>query len=352
MIAVIEDLQAQGLVVEHEANGATERAVGRPPTLVRLNARAGVAVGIAIGPRTLRVAIADLSASVLAEHHLDTESLLAGLEDAGSLIETALSASGVPRERIVGAAVALPGPIDTRTGGPRTPSLLRLPPHLQNPQAALQRILEMPVKVDNDANLEALAEHAYGAGRGVDNMVYVTVGDGIGAGMVLSGQVQRGASGLAGEIGHIQVEPNGALCRCGSRGCLGTVAAIGPLLDALRATHGPDLDLDDMLALLRAADAGVRRILSDAGDAIGCVLADLASIVNPARIVIGGPLAQAGDALTDNIRTAIERRAQPSAAEDVTVVAAKLGDRAGVLGAIHTVIHDTHGLARQIIDGG
>jgi predicted NBD/HSP70 family sugar kinase len=186
--------------------------------------------------------------------------------------------------------------------------------------------------------------------------VYVTVGEGIGGGIVLSGRLHRGASGLAGELGHIQVEESGALCRCGSRGCLGTVAAIGPLLEALRTTHGPDLDINDLLALLAANDAGARRVVSDAGDAIGCVLADIASIVNPSRIVIGGTLARAGDAFLVSIRNAIERRAQPCAAEDVSVLAAELGDRAGVLGAVHTVIRDTGSLSRQILqeleDGG
>jgi len=349
--AVIDDLQAQDLVVEQESNGAIERAVGRPPTLLRLNARAGAAVGIAIGPHTARIAITDLSASVLAEHHVEIASPLDGLEQAPSLVEAARSESGVPHEQIIGAAVALPGPIHARTGAPRTPSLLRLAPHQQNPQDMLQRNLQMPVKIDNDANLEAVAEHAYGAGRGVDNLVYVTVGEGIGAGMVLSGRLQHGASGLAGEIGHIQVESNGALCRCGSRGCLGTVAATGPLLDALRTTHGPDLDIDDLLALLAANDPGVRRIINDAGDAIGRVLADITSLVNPSRIVIGGALARAGDALTAGICTAIERRAQPSAADDVTVIRGELGDRAGVLGAIHTVIHDTRSLSQQIVHG-
>jgi predicted NBD/HSP70 family sugar kinase/biotin operon repressor len=352
---IVDVLQDQGLVVEQEANG-TGRAVGRPAMLLRLNARAGAAVGIAVGPHTARVAIADLSASVLAEHQVDVESPLDGLDQAASLVEAALSESGVPRDRIIGAAVALPGPIHARTGAPRTPSLLRLAPHQQNPQDTLQRLLDMPVTVDNDANLEAVAEHAYGAGRGVDNLVYVNVGEGIGAGMILSGSLEHGASGLAGEIGHIQVDPNGALCRCGSRGCLGTVAATGPLLDALHTTHGPDLDIDDLLALLAADDPGVRRIINDAGDAIGRVLADLVSIVNPSRIVIGGTLARCGDALTASICSVITRRAHPSAAEDVTVIQGELGDRAGVLGAIHTVIHDPRSRSRQIVhdfhDGG
>jgi predicted NBD/HSP70 family sugar kinase len=354
--AVVDDLQAQGFVVEQASNGSPERAVGRPPTLLRLNANAGAAIGIAIGHRTARVGIADLSASVLAEHQLEIESPLVGLEEAPSLVEAARKASGVPPERIIGAGVALAGPIDVRTGAPRTPSLLRLPPLQENPQDILQRRLKMPVKVDNDANLEAVAEHAFGAGRGVDDLVYVSVGQGIGGAIVLSGELHHGASGLAGELGHIQVVANGALCRCGNRGCLGTVAGLGPLLDALRTTHGSDLDVNDLLALLAASDPGVRRVVNDAGDAIGCVLADIASIVNPSRIVIGGPLARAGDALLVNIRNAIERRAQPSAAEDVSVVEAELGDRAGVLGAVHTVIRDTRSLSRHILqrfeDGG
>jgi predicted NBD/HSP70 family sugar kinase len=282
---------------------------------------------------------------------VDVESPLDGLDQAVSLVDAVRGESGVSRDRIIGAAVALPGPIHSRTGAPRTPSLLRLAPHQHNPQDTLQGLLDMPVTVDNDANLEAVAEHAYGAGRGVDNLVYVNVGEGIGAGMILSGSLHHGASGLAGEMGHIQVEPNGALCRCGSRGCLGTVAASGPLLDALHTTHGPDLDIDDLLALLAANDPGVRRIINDAGDAIGRVLADIASLVNPSRIVIGGTLARCGDALTAGIRSVIERRAQPSAAEDVTVLQGELGDRAAVLGALHTVIHDTRNRSRQIVHG-
>jgi predicted NBD/HSP70 family sugar kinase len=344
--ALVDELLAQGLVVEQEFNGELKRNVGRPPTLLRLNSRAGAAVGIAIGRRAARVAIADLSSTVLAEREFEIDSAIDGLDAVPSFVETVRDASGVPSARIIGAGVALPGPIDWRTGQPRTSVLLTIPAE-RNPKEELQRRLDMPVKVDNDANLEALAERAFGAGRGVDDLVYVNVGEGIGAGIVLSGRLNHGVSGLAGEIGHIQVETSGALCRCGNRGCLGTVAAAGPLLDVLRTTHGRDLDIDDLLALVAAGDAGACRIVDDAGYAIGFVLAQVANVLNPARIVVGGVLSQAGDALIQGIRNAIERHAQPSVAQDVAVVAAELGERAGVLGALRVVTQDTQGLPSQ-----
>jgi predicted NBD/HSP70 family sugar kinase len=347
--ALVDELLAQGLVVEQPSNGELARNVGRPPMLLRLNSRAGAAVGVAIGRRAARVAVADLSGTVLTERQIEVDSPIEGLDAVPSLVEAAREASGVPHERIIGAGVALPGPIDWRTGRPRTSVLLAIPPE-RNPKEELQGRLDMPVRVDNDANLEALAERAFGAGRGVDDLVYVDVGEGIGAGIVLSGRLNHGVSGLAGEIGHIQAEPSGSLCLCGNRGCLGTIAAAGPLLRVLSTTHGRDLGIDDLLALVAAGDAGACRIVDDAGYAIGRVLAQVANVLNPARIVVGGVLSQAGDTLIAGISHAIDRHAQPSVAQDVTVVAAELGARAAVLGALLVVIQDTYGLPSRRID--
>jgi predicted NBD/HSP70 family sugar kinase len=143
----------------------------------------------------------------------------------------------------------------------------------------------------------------------------------------------------------VQVVDDGALCRCGNRGCLGTVAATGELLKALRVLHGPDLTVADMLALVAGGDAGARRVVADGGRAIGRVLADLCDHVNPEVIVVGGELAAGDGPLLAGIREGVDRHALPAAAEAVRIVPARLGDRAGVLGAVISVVGDTERVA-------
>jgi predicted NBD/HSP70 family sugar kinase len=236
--------------------------------------------------------------------------------------------------------MALPGPVDHRAQTTGSAALLPSWAGL-DPAAELERRLGVRVVVDNDANLGALAEHALGAGRGIDDLVYVSVGAGIGAGLVLGGRVHRGVAGVAGELGHVQVKPDGVVCRCGSRGCLGTVAAAGPLVRMLRPTHGEDLTLDDLLELVARGDPGALRVVADAGRTLGAVLAGLCNHVNPAVIAVGGELSAAGAPLLEGIREGIDRGALPVAAASVRVVRSPLGDHAGVLGALSLVIGDT-----------
>jgi predicted NBD/HSP70 family sugar kinase len=167
------------------------------------------------------------------------------------------------------------------------------------------------------------------------------ISSGIGAGLVLGGRLYHGASGTAGELGHIQIRADGAVCRCGSRGCLETVAATGPLLSLLRPTHGADLTLHGLLELVANGDLPARRVVNDAGRAVGRAVADLCNYLNPAAIVVGGDLSPAGDPLLDGVREEIDRYALRGAAQAVEVRAGVLGERAEVLGALAVVIADT-----------
>jgi predicted NBD/HSP70 family sugar kinase len=245
----------------------------------------------------------------------------------------------VERSRVIGAGMALSAPIDSEKGVVGSTVL----PSWAGIQAGeeLSRRLEIPVELDNDANLGALAEVSFGAGRGFADVVYVMMSSGIGAGLVLGGQLYHGASGIAGELGHVQVRPDGAVCRCGSRGCLETVAATGALLSLLGATHGADLTLRDMLDLVADGDLAAKRVVNDAGRAVGRAAADLCNFLNPAAVIVGGDLSLAGDALLDGVREEIDRYALPGAAEAVEVKAGVLGDRAEMLGALAVVIADT-----------
>jgi predicted NBD/HSP70 family sugar kinase len=340
--SLVSDLQSRGLIVEEDGARPERTGRGRPPVLLRLDAAAGSALGIDFGHSHLRVAVADLASTVLAERFLELDVDDApeeSLDAAADLVDEVLADAGLDRSRVIGAGMALAAPIDRHKGVLGSTVL----PGWAGIQAGeeLSRRLEIPVELDNDANLGALAEVSFGAGRGFADVVYVMISAGIGAGLVLGGRLYHGTSGTAGELGHIQVRPDGAVCRCGSRGCLETVAATGPLLTLLRPTHGNDLTLQGLLELVADGDLPARRVVNDAGRAVGRAVADLCNYLNPAAIVVGGDLSPAGEPLLEGIREAVDRHALPGAAEAVEVRAAVLGERAEVLGALALVIADT-----------
>jgi predicted NBD/HSP70 family sugar kinase len=254
-----------------------------------------------------------------------------------------LAKAGVDSGRVVAAGMGVPGPYDRRRNAVSSRTIL---PGWVGHDAGLElaRRIGVQVEVDNDANLGALGEHVFGAGRGFSDLVYVKLSTGIGAGLILGGDVHRGTTGIAGELGHVQVRPDGAVCNCGSRGCLETVASTATLLATARGAHGPELTLQGLIELVQSGDFGARRIVGEAGRAVGRVLADLCNHVNPEAIVVGGDLSAAGEPLLAGIREAVDRHALPGAAEAVEVKAAVLGDRAEVLGALALVIADTERL--------
>jgi predicted NBD/HSP70 family sugar kinase len=345
---LVGDLQARGLVIE-DADGVErpeKPGRGRPPVLLRLAPPAGAAVGVDFGHRHVRVAVADLSSTVLAERRVEMDvdaAASTALDTAAEMVTDVLAEADVAREQVAGAGMGLPGPIDRRTGTVGSSVILADWAGIKAAEE-LARRLGMRVEVDNDANLGALAELSLGAGRGLEDLVYVKVSSGIGAGLVLGGRLHRGATGIAGEIGHVQVRADGAVCRCGNRGCLETVASGPALLSVLRPAHGPELTLSGMLELAGAGDLGTLRVLNDAGRAIGHALGDLCNSLNPAAIVVGGDLSAAGAPLVDGIREAVDRYAQPGSAQAVTVTRGVLGDRAEVLGALTLVIGDVQGV--------
>lgn len=344
--SLVAELQARGLVLEESDRGRRGNR-GRPPLFVRLDPAAGVAVGIDFDHDRVRVALADLSSTVLAEDcaeidvdHSASDSIDAALE----ILSTLQARAGVGDARLVGAGVGLPGPIDRRTGTVGDAVILPGWAGLRADET-LARRLGIRVQVDNDANLGALAEFSFGAGRGLSDIVYVRLGSGVGAGLVLGGSLHHGAAGLAGEIGHVQVRTDGAVCRCGNRGCLETIAAESAISALLRPARGHDVSWPEVLELLATGDLGTTRVIGDAGYAIGRVLADLCNAVNPEAVVVGGELSEAGEPLLAGIREAIDRYALPGAAEMVKVVPGELGERAEVLGALALVTQGTDAAA-------
>jgi predicted NBD/HSP70 family sugar kinase len=334
--SLVAELQADRLVVEREEPGAAHgEQGGRPPILLAFDASAGAALGIDFGHSHVRVAVSDLSSTILAERAepLDTDhDAQEGLDVAIELIDEALAEAGVDRSRVIGAGLGLPGPIDQADGVIGSSAIL---PGWVGVAAAeeMRGRLDVPVVVDNDANLGALAELTHGAGRGATDLIYLKVSSGIGAGLILGGRLYRGWGGMAGELGHVLVDPEGAVCRCGNRGCLETAASTGALLEMLRRSHG-ELTVSEMLALARDGDLGCRRVIADAGRVVGSAAAFMFNVLNPQRLVVGGDLAAAGDLLLDGVRSSVRLAALPAAADAARIVAGVLGDRAQVLGAL------------------
>ncbi|MEA2310789.1 MAG: hypothetical protein QOE28_757 [Solirubrobacteraceae bacterium] len=346
--SLVGDLQASGIVVEvaGSADDEVHASRGRPGVRLALEPSAGTALGVDFGHTHVRVAIADLSSRVLAERHAEVDvdhSAATALDAAAELVDSVLAEAGVDRDTVIAVGMGLPGPIDSETG--QIGSSVILPGWAGvRPGPELNARLDLSIEVDNDANLGALGELTFGAAQGARNLIYVKLASGIGAGLVLGGRLHRGATGIAGEIGHVLVNPDGPVCRCGSRGCLETVAGAPALLDLLRPTLGGDVTLSAMLAACEDGDAGTRRVVMDAGRAVGRAVADLVNSLNPELIVVGGHLAAAGDPLIDGVRESIGRYSLPAAAQASEVRAGVLGERAGVLGALALVISDTERL--------
>jgi predicted NBD/HSP70 family sugar kinase len=208
------------------------------------------------------------------------------------------------------------------------------------PEALMQARLGLPVRVDNDANLGALAETVWGAGRGCQDLVYVKAATGIGAGLLLGGVIYRGAAGTAGEIGHMTVDEAGPVCRCGNRGCLEALAGADAVVEPLRRRHGEGLGLRDVVARAREGDHGCARVLEDAGRALGLVLAGVCNLLAPERVLLGGELAQAGPLVLEPM-AAMVRRSGIGAVRETPVTAGVLGERAEVLGAIALVLRES-----------
>ena len=310
---------------------------GRPPVLVALTLRPGHVAGIDIGHHHVRVAVADRAGTILAEDAAPSDTDGHGertLEQAVALLESVVARTDGRVTDLVGAALCVPGRIDRRSSshdGGILPGWRGLAPGLE-----MQERLGIPVAVDNDANLGAVAEHRHGAAEGASDVIYVKVASGLGAGLVLAGRLHRGATGIAGEVGHVAVRDDGLVCRCGSRGCLETEVSATRLLQLLQPAYG-DLDVPDLLRRDADGDPGVQRVLVDAGQAIGRALAGLCTVLNPEVVVVGGSLG-ASPSLVGGVSAAVEHFAQPDAAAAVEVRAGHLGDRAELVGAVAVAI--------------
>ncbi len=319
---------------------------GRRALAVSLLESPDVAVGIDFGRSHIRLVLASPGHRVRAEKsarlqvgHLAAESIAT----AAAMLEEVLTDAGISRSNVIGAGIGVPGPIDHRTGtvirGAILPEWVGV-----NLVAQLESSLRMPVFADNDANLGALAQVTWGEHRACRDLMFMKIGSGIGAGLILNGAPYYGHTGVTGEIGHATIFDQGLVCRCGNRGCLETVASTSIMIELLSRGESRALTVQDIIARAKSGDAAALRVIDDAGMAVGRAVANVVNLINPETIVVGGPLAALGDILLNPIRRGLTRHAIPAIGERTAVVMSSLGDRAEALGAVSLALsHARHG---------
>ncbi|GAA4685069.1 ROK family protein [Nocardioides nanhaiensis] len=331
---------------------------GRPPSLLALNPRARVVAGVDVGASHVRLCLADLSGTVLADRRADIE-VAAGPDAVLGWVTDQVGHLLAEVERPVAdlsaIGMGLPGPVEHSTGRAINPPIMPgwdrydVPHHVR-------RTYDVPVLIDNDVNIMALGEqHAHLPD--VSDLVFIKVSTGIGAGLISGGMLQRGARGAAGDLGHVRVaRASGIACRCGNEGCLEAIAAAPALVGLLAEAGVAATSGRDIVTLVRGGDLQAARVVRQAGRDLGEVVATLVNVFNPSAVVVGGTLADAGESLVAGIREVVYSRSLPLATEHLTITTSRAGERAGELGAAalaigHVLSPDAIDAASLALDG-
>ena len=342
----VDTLFSTGLIAEvglGPSNG------GRPPLVLEFRDDAYAILGVDMGAAHVTVVLTDLRGRVLAwEEHghpvrTDPEGTRALIVE---LCDRCLAKWPPGVRRLVGIGVAVPSPVDPRH--PDHLSELVLPAWRGSiGLGVLTERYGVPVMVDNDANLAAVGERWWGAGRGIDDFAYIKVATGVGLGHVIHGRIYRGSAGVAGEIGHLAIDPNGLPCICGLRGCLATLVGAPALVARARALltehpesvlAGTEPTVDSIEDAALAGDALALALVREAAEYLGIAVAGLLNLTNPAMVVLGGGLARLGEVLLEPLRETIRHRTLISSLAGCEIRTSELGVRSTAVGAATMVL--------------
>lgn len=308
-------------------------------------------IGIDVGGTNVKIALVDENGKIIYSNSVPTYAKMGyeyTVNNIKQAIKDLMKETETQPKDIQGIGFDFPGQVDYKTGvvklAPNIPGWVNVPI-----AQMIEEEFHIPTKIDNDVRCAALGEMLFGAGRGCENFICITVGTGIGSGLVVNGQIVRGASNAAGELGHIKLQmKDGPICGCGDTGCLEAFAS-GPSIVAMAQDYikgGKSTKFREMAAaeggeitpymVAKAAEAGdpvAKRIFEIVGEYIGIGLTSVINLLNPEKVIIGGGVAEAGDLLLNPIRKTIKERAMVVAGEAVEIVPAQLGNSAGVIGA-------------------
>jgi predicted NBD/HSP70 family sugar kinase len=339
MTTVTRELIQLGVLQEVPPDN-TDATDGRAGDRLALVPHAGWTAGMSQVLDQIAVCVSDLTGNVLASSTRrigPTDPWQVRARISVEVLDEALESAGGRREQLLGIGIGLPGQIDPREGIVHG-ALPDQPWNGINARAEMASRLRMPLFIENNVRLEAVAEARWGAARDRRNVLYVNLSSGLAAGILIDGQLHRGAAGGAGELGHMSVDVNGPPCRCGNRGCAVIYAGSRAIVADLRQALGPDIGMDDVLQSAAAGHRAARTVLADAGVVVGRLLASVCNLLSPELVVIGGETAKAGEILLTPLRRAIEERAlAPGGVPDV--IASDLGGpEAGAAGGAALVL--------------
>ncbi|SDG87092.1 ROK family transcriptional regulator [Microbacterium pygmaeum] len=347
--ARVDELMRMGLITPVADAVSTG---GRPPSQFALNPAAKVVIAADIGASHATVAITDLTGGILAEHSEPLDVALGPVPVLTWLVEGAtmlLERVGRDQTHVAAIGIGVPGPVEHSTGQPVNPPIMPGWDRFDIPLWMHQH-LDVPVLVDNDVNIMALGERAV-AWPAVEHLMFVKIATGIGAGLISGGALQRGAQGVAGDLGHVQVARGANVpCTCGNRGCLEALAS-GPAIARGLREQGVDAHTGgDVIDLVKRGNIEAIQAVRQAGRDIGEVLTTCVSLVNPSVIAIGGSMARVGEHLIAGVREVVYTRSTPLATEHLSIVQSLTAERAGVLGA--SVLAVEHALSPEALASG
>jgi len=336
-------LISQDLVLEKAAGDSSG---GRPPILLVINPKGAYVVGIKLTETHAVCALTDLEAYVIAKSSmpLSGHEPVQVVDDLAQMVLSFIRMQKITKKQLLGVGVGLAGIVDAEDG------ILRQSPIYGWDNVPLRDMLQsklrIPVYIENDVNTLTLTERWFGHGQGVDNFLTVTVGRGVGLGIVANGQFYRGQTGGAGEFGHTTINPAGPLCACGKRGCLEAYVGDPGLIRASQesAAHG-ELSaavqtVDELLALARTGDSAAIQIFAQAGRILGIGIANLINLFNPKKIIISGEGTREGDFLFIPMQESIQQNTMPGLFDANIVEIAPWGDDAWARGAAGLVLRE------------
>lgn len=311
-----------------------------------------VLIGVDIGGTTVKIGVMSQEGQIVKKWEIDTNKTNGAEQipdDVWQSIEQNLVDLNIKQDNVIGIGVGAPGFVDATTGDVAEAVNLGWKDFKLGEKMEL--LSKLPVYVDNDANIAALGENWKGSGQQVDNLIAVTLGTGVGGGIIANNQIISGANGTAGEIGHVTVTQNGVACNCGRSGCLETIASatgIARLAEekvnagvntqlTARYLENKKLEAKDVFDAAKSGDQVAMEVIDYVVDVLGLAIANIATVINPSKIVIGGGVSKAGDLLLAPLKAAFSKYALPRIDQGSTFVVAKLGNDAGIIGGAYLV---------------
>ena len=336
-------LISQNLVFEKSAGDSSG---GRPPILLVINPKGGYVVGIKLTETNAVCALTDLEATVIAKASmpLSGHNPIRVVEDLAHMVTTFIREQKISKKQLLGVGVGLAGIVDANEG------ILRQSPIYGWDNVPLRQMLQsklnVPIYIENDVNTLTLTERWFGPGQGVDNFLTVTVGRGVGLGIVVNGQFYRGQNGGAGELGHTTIDPKGPLCACGKHGCLEAYVGDPGLIRAANEEYERGHlsekveTIEELLQLAQSGDSSAIKIFKKAGGILGIAIANLINLFNPKKIIISGEGTREGDYLFISMKESIQQNTMPGLFDPKIVEIIPWGDDVWARGAAGLVLRE------------